>query len=282
MIGHESIRSASRMNSAMVLFLDSVDKVNKIVEQGIVVKDAHTPVFPLVNPSKKITLSNVPPFIKDDILERELLRYGQLVLAIKRIPIGCKSPLLKHVVSFRRHVFMVLKQGVEELNVSFKFTIDGFDYVIFVTTETMKCFNCKREGHMVRACPEKVREQELDLRETQSSMPNAVIENEVIEDEQNESRIEMNIVEPDVQEKKNEVKEKAVKEVEEIVSEQELMEKAEPTFKLPNTKRKATKSALSEKNLKRGNVKEQVEMKDMYKTDASSEMEYSLESDSEK
>ncbi|KAL6489719.1 hypothetical protein MHYP_G00000640 [Metynnis hypsauchen] len=28
---------------------------------------------------------------------------------IKKVPLGCKSPLLKHVVSFRRHVFMILK-----------------------------------------------------------------------------------------------------------------------------------------------------------------------------
>lgn len=68
-VGCESIRSASRMNHAMVLFLDSIDKVNKVVEQGIVVKDAHTMVFPLINPSRKVMLSNVPPFIKDDVLE---------------------------------------------------------------------------------------------------------------------------------------------------------------------------------------------------------------------
>lgn len=35
MIGDESIRLASRMNSVMVLFLDSVEKMNKIVEQRI-------------------------------------------------------------------------------------------------------------------------------------------------------------------------------------------------------------------------------------------------------
>lgn len=278
-IGHESIRSASRMNSAMVLFLDSVDKVNKIVEQGIVVKNAYTPVFPLVNPAKKILLSNVPPFIKDDVLERELSRYGQFVSAIKKIPVGCKSPLLKHVVSFRRQAFMVLKQGVDELNVSFKFKIDGFDYVIFATTETMKCFICKTEGHLARGCPEKEREKESVLIETQSS--NTTTEIEVPENQHNESRIENN-VESNAQEKEDEAREKMVKEFEVIVSGQELMETAEQNFKLPATKRKATSSGQSEKNLKKGHVKEKTEMKDMSKTDAGSETEYSSESDSEK
>ena len=34
-IGYDSIKSASRMNSAVVIFLDSIEKVNKIVERGV-------------------------------------------------------------------------------------------------------------------------------------------------------------------------------------------------------------------------------------------------------
>jgi len=97
----------------------------------------------------------VPPFISDEALQRELSRYGQLASAIKKIPMGCKSPLLKHVVSFRRFVYMILKTDIEEINVAFKFKVDGFDYVIFATTENMKCFGCGKEGHLARACPEK-------------------------------------------------------------------------------------------------------------------------------
>uniref|UniRef100_A0A9J7YHV5 RRM domain-containing protein n=1 Tax=Cyprinus carpio carpio TaxID=630221 RepID=A0A9J7YHV5_CYPCA len=61
-----------------------------------------THVLPLSMPSKKVLLSNVPPFISDETLVRILSRYGKLVSPIKMIPIGSGSPLLKHVVSFRR------------------------------------------------------------------------------------------------------------------------------------------------------------------------------------
>ena len=152
-VGYNAIRSASRMNSAVVLFLDEVEKVNTLVEKGIVLKDSHTAVFPLVSPAKKVTLSNVPPFIKDEVLLRELSRHGQIVSTIHKIPLGCKSPLLQHVVSFRRRVFMILKNDAEELNLALRFRIDNFDYVIFATTETMKCFGCGLEGHLVRSCP---------------------------------------------------------------------------------------------------------------------------------
>lgn len=75
-VGHESILSASRMNNATVIFLRTVEKANKLVETGIVVDDLFTPVLPLSTPSKKVTLSNVPPFLSDEILVKALSRYG--------------------------------------------------------------------------------------------------------------------------------------------------------------------------------------------------------------
>ncbi len=154
--GYDSILSASRMNSAFVIFLNSIEKVNNVVQSGIVIQDTFTPVMPLVQPARKILLSNVPPFIKDELLTTELSRHGKIVSQMKKISLNCKSPLLKHVVCFRRQVYMILRNDAEDLNVAFRFRMDGFDYLVFATSEPLKCFECGQEGHIRRSCPERV------------------------------------------------------------------------------------------------------------------------------
>ncbi|KAK3556554.1 hypothetical protein QTP70_009532 [Hemibagrus guttatus] len=87
-VGHENIFSALRMNSAIVVFLNDVEKVRKLTQNGIVVNNETILVSPLSSPAKKVMLSNVPPFISDEAIGKELSRYGRMVSPIKKIPLG--------------------------------------------------------------------------------------------------------------------------------------------------------------------------------------------------
>lgn len=62
----------------MVTFLDSLDKVHSVVQGEVVIHDTLISVMPLTQPARKIILSNVPPFIKDELLIAELSRYGKM------------------------------------------------------------------------------------------------------------------------------------------------------------------------------------------------------------
>ena len=47
-VGYGRVKSASRMNSAVVIFLDCTEKANQLVESGLVIKGTMLPVLPLV------------------------------------------------------------------------------------------------------------------------------------------------------------------------------------------------------------------------------------------
>ena len=121
------LKTAARMNGAVAIFLDSILKVNVAVESGVTVNDMFISVMLLATPAKKVTISNVPPFIKDETLINQLAKYGKIISPIKKVPSGCKSPLLKYVVSHRRNVLMIRNNRTEELSLAFKIRVDDFD-----------------------------------------------------------------------------------------------------------------------------------------------------------
>ncbi|TWW71214.1 hypothetical protein D4764_17G0006970 [Takifugu flavidus] len=101
-IGHSSVKSAARMNRVVVLFVEQVEQANRLVETGITVGGQFVQVTLLTQPAAQITLSNVPPFISNEFQAKELSRHGKLVSPIRKLLSGCRSPLLRHVVSHRR------------------------------------------------------------------------------------------------------------------------------------------------------------------------------------
>lgn len=152
-VGHENIISASRMNKAVVVFLKEELLVNRLVESGIVVSGAFVIVQPLISPTVKVVISNVPPFIPDEDIQRELLRYGKFASGIKMIPLGCKNESLKHVLSFRRQVFMFL--NAPTLNVSFRCVYEGKSYMLYANAGELRCYDCGAVGHVRLTCPQR-------------------------------------------------------------------------------------------------------------------------------
>lgn len=66
-LGYGSMKSASCINGATIIFLDSMAKLNDVVEDAGIMKDTFTPVLPPSNPAK-VTISNAPQFIKNEMV----------------------------------------------------------------------------------------------------------------------------------------------------------------------------------------------------------------------
>ncbi len=54
-----------------------------------------------------------------------------------------------------------------ELDLTFKYRIDDFDYVVYAATGTITCFFfCSNVGHLIRDCPEKKKETSVAAQNT--------------------------------------------------------------------------------------------------------------------
>ncbi len=184
-IGYPSIVSASRMNKAVVVFVKEENQVNRLISSGILVSGDFITVSPLVAPTIKVTVSNVPPFIQNQEIERELLQHGKLASTIKTVPLGCKHEALKHLMSFRRHVFMFLNE--QELDVSFR-VWQGRAYMIYANTGNMKCFECGDIGHKRLVCPHKVQAVEEVVRHNEEVAVNDAANKQSVDVEDNEAQ----------------------------------------------------------------------------------------------
>lgn len=66
--------SASRMNKAVVVFMKKEKTVNSL-ENGIIISDVLVQVTPLRTPATKVTILNVPPFISNGEIAKQLSRF---------------------------------------------------------------------------------------------------------------------------------------------------------------------------------------------------------------
>ncbi|KAL7861664.1 hypothetical protein SRHO_G00131050 [Serrasalmus rhombeus] len=79
------------MNKAVVVFLVTESCVNRLIEPGKGVKGNMVQVSPLSAPATRVIASNVPPFIKNEVLPKELPLFGEFASDMKMIPLGCKT-----------------------------------------------------------------------------------------------------------------------------------------------------------------------------------------------
>ena len=116
-------------------------------------------VEPLSSLGIRITLSNIPPFMADNVVLPFLERLGVLRLSIRPVSQGYREPALRHILSFKRQVSIELRNDTE-CEGSFVIPFEEKSYKIFYMTNTYKtcCFVCKAKDHMRADCPTVLKE----------------------------------------------------------------------------------------------------------------------------
>ncbi|KAF0022736.1 hypothetical protein F2P81_024717 [Scophthalmus maximus] len=130
-VGHD------QMNRAVVVFLKDEPHVHQLF-----IRDIFVQVSPLSAPSTRITVSGVPPFIPNKLLESELRR---LASGFRTLSLGCRD--VRHVQSLRRQAFMFLDSPTQTLEVSFRVRHGDGHYVVYASSRSMKCFKFGDVGH---------------------------------------------------------------------------------------------------------------------------------------
>lgn len=130
---------------------------------NILTKDRLISVRPRNVKTKRIILSNVCPIISHNVILDAFKQMGiRIVSPISFIRVGFTETEFKHILSFRRQVY-IHPDDVNKLPESLQVNYDETSYWIFISTDNLTCFQCKREGHLAKHCPNSTNESQQQI-----------------------------------------------------------------------------------------------------------------------
>ncbi|KAI2645657.1 Transposon TX1 uncharacterized 82 kDa protein [Labeo rohita] len=89
------------------------------------------------------------------LLLRNWCDMEKLQVQYRMIPLGCKNTALKHVLPFRLQIFMFLTSPERTLEISFRVNHGEGSYIVYVSTDNLKCFECGDLVDKWFSCPHK-------------------------------------------------------------------------------------------------------------------------------
>jgi hypothetical protein len=154
-----NIIAASRIsNNRFCIFLSSDSIANTLVKNHshIVIDNNTIMIRKLINPSKRIILSNAYPSIPDGIIINALLGEGiRLTSNISPLKAGFITEQFAHITSFRRQIY-INPEDTNKVPSSIAINFEDTIFRIFLTDDTVTSFNCKKTGHKSSSCKNQI------------------------------------------------------------------------------------------------------------------------------
>lgn len=144
-------------NQRICIYLASIQIVDNLLSthDKLSIGDIEVPIRRLINPAKRIVISNVCPDIPNEILENALKNLGiKLASPVSHLRAGFQGNEFAHILSFRRQVYISPTQNANtEVPSTLIISYDDTNYRIFLSSDSMECFVCKEQGHIASNCP---------------------------------------------------------------------------------------------------------------------------------
>ena len=151
-----NVRFASRISNGRVcIFLASKELAAKLVSEHprIKIGEYSLEVRLLITRHKRIIISNACPSIPHSEIEAAIDKHNvRRSSSISYLRVAMPDPIYGHVQSARRQVY-IHPEDVGKLPSSLLITADDTTFRIFLSTDTLRCFHCKDEGHIAINCP---------------------------------------------------------------------------------------------------------------------------------
>ncbi|VVC45658.1 Zinc finger, CCHC-type [Cinara cedri] len=141
-------------NNRFCVFLKCQQITNDLINKhlAIYIDNIEIPIRKLINPSKRIILSNVYLAIPNNIIIKALVNLDvKITSPITALKAGFQLDQFAHITSFRRQLYINPKH-FPKLPGSIAIALENTTYRIFITDDTVTCFLCKKTGHVSSSC----------------------------------------------------------------------------------------------------------------------------------
>ncbi|CAI6369907.1 unnamed protein product [Macrosiphum euphorbiae] len=152
----KNIKFVSRMsNNRFCVYFNDKNTVDLLIKNHPIIKLndlTSIKIRRLVNPTKRIIISNVSPAIPNDKIIVELQnRNIQLLSPITHINAGFNIKDLAHILSFRRQVY-IFHYDFHKIPESLLVKAENELHRIVLTDDILTCYKCKLTGHTSKLC----------------------------------------------------------------------------------------------------------------------------------
>ncbi|UYV84596.1 hypothetical protein LAZ67_X002756 [Cordylochernes scorpioides] len=167
-LGRGSVFQLMRMSGHMLASLSSVEKAERLIEDGLTIGDTILRAFPYRKRAEKIIIGNLPIAVKEEDIVATLRPYCRVVsLAIEIV--NCEG---YSWATGNREAFILMNDGMKLHQLPGKVDIKskGETTPAFIT-HGVKCSMCHRQGHRRASCPKRNREERPTNQQTPRQDP---------------------------------------------------------------------------------------------------------------